>query len=83
MDSPCEQLCYELHDGMFECDCKEGYLLSKDGYSCMGKSLLHLRYKLNTVYMFFSFLVDMDLEDKVISYFTKTECILLYSAFKV
>ncbi|XP_046662292.1 pikachurin [Homalodisca vitripennis] len=34
-DSPCEQLCYELHDGMFECDCKEGFLLSKNGYGCI------------------------------------------------
>ncbi|XP_054277202.1 pikachurin isoform X2 [Macrosteles quadrilineatus] len=34
-DSPCEQLCYELHDGMFECDCKEGFILSKNGYSCL------------------------------------------------
>lgn len=48
----------------------------------MGKSLLLLRYKLNTVYMFFSFLVAMDLEDKIISYFTKTKCLLLYNAFE-
>ncbi|XP_019866819.1 pikachurin [Aethina tumida] len=32
--SPCEQLCYELHDGMYECDCKEGFILREDGYSC-------------------------------------------------
>ncbi|XP_003696328.1 pikachurin [Apis florea] len=32
--SPCEQLCYELHDGMYECDCKDGYILHKNGYSC-------------------------------------------------
>lgn len=36
--SPCEQLCYELHDGMYECDCTEGYELNKNGYSCQGKS---------------------------------------------
>lgn len=35
--SPCEQLCYELHDGMYECDCTEGYELNKNGYSCQGK----------------------------------------------
>lgn len=35
--SPCEQLCYELHDGMYECDCKDGYILHKNGYSCAGK----------------------------------------------
>uniref|UniRef100_A0ABD2X622 Pikachurin n=1 Tax=Trichogramma kaykai TaxID=54128 RepID=A0ABD2X622_9HYME len=32
--SPCEQLCYELHDGMYECDCKDGFVLHKNGYSC-------------------------------------------------
>lgn len=32
--SPCQQLCYELHDGMYECDCKEGFDLQEDGYSC-------------------------------------------------
>lgn len=35
--SPCVQLCYELHDGMYECDCEEGYELDKNGYSCQGK----------------------------------------------
>lgn len=35
--SPCEQLCYEIHDGMYECDCIEGYELNKNGYSCQGK----------------------------------------------
>lgn len=35
--SPCEQLCYELHDGMYECDCKTGFILRPDGYSCYGK----------------------------------------------
>lgn len=35
--SPCDQLCYELHDGMYECDCTEGYELNKNGYSCQGK----------------------------------------------
>ncbi|XP_043254794.1 pikachurin [Colletes gigas] len=33
-ESPCEQLCYELHDGMYECDCRDGYILHKNGYSC-------------------------------------------------
>lgn len=35
--SPCDQLCYELHDGMYECDCAEGFELNKNGYSCQGK----------------------------------------------
>nr|XP_018904138.1 PREDICTED: pikachurin-like [Bemisia tabaci] len=34
-ESPCEQLCYELHDGMFECDCRDGFLLHRNGYSCL------------------------------------------------
>ncbi|XP_017049914.1 pikachurin isoform X2 [Drosophila ficusphila] len=33
-NSPCEQFCYEIHDGMYECDCIEGYELSKNGYGC-------------------------------------------------
>lgn len=33
--SPCEQLCYELHDGMFECDCRDGFELHRNGYSCL------------------------------------------------
>ncbi|XP_059473292.1 pikachurin [Neocloeon triangulifer] len=33
-DSPCEHVCFELHDGMFECDCRMGYLLHPNGYSC-------------------------------------------------
>ncbi|XP_044746396.1 pikachurin [Coccinella septempunctata] len=32
--SPCEQLCYELHDGMYECDCRQDFVLREDGYSC-------------------------------------------------
>lgn len=32
--SPCMQLCYDLHDGMYECDCRPGYTLHADGYSC-------------------------------------------------
>lgn len=30
-------MCYELHDGMYECDCTEGFELNKNGYSCQGK----------------------------------------------
>ncbi|XP_071533608.1 pikachurin-like isoform X2 [Panulirus ornatus] len=30
----CEQLCYNLHDGTFECTCQQGYTLEPDGYSC-------------------------------------------------
>lgn len=42
--SPCEQLCYELHDGMYECDCKDGYILHKNGYSCAGEFTLKDNY---------------------------------------
>lgn len=34
--NPCDQLCYDLHDGMYECDCTEGYDLQTNGYSCQG-----------------------------------------------
>ncbi|KAK7086586.1 hypothetical protein SK128_027746 [Halocaridina rubra] len=30
----CEHLCFNLHDGTFECDCQRGYTLEPDGYSC-------------------------------------------------
>ncbi|GLG97426.1 Uncharacterized protein GBIM_04191 [Gryllus bimaculatus] len=33
--SPCEQICQDLHDGMFECDCKEGFVLHRNGYGCL------------------------------------------------
>ena len=33
-------LCYDLHDGTFECACKEGYTLSDNGYSCIENHLL-------------------------------------------
>ncbi|OXA50862.1 Pikachurin [Folsomia candida] len=33
--SPCVQLCVELHDGTFECQCRPGYRLLLDGYSCV------------------------------------------------
>lgn len=32
--NPCEQTCFDLHDGTFECGCHLGYVLSQDGYSC-------------------------------------------------
>ncbi|XP_046387763.1 pikachurin-like [Ischnura elegans] len=32
--SPCEHLCFELHDGTFECDCRTGFVLRHDGYGC-------------------------------------------------
>jgi len=36
----CQMLCYDLHDGTFECACKEGYTLSDNGYSCIENHLL-------------------------------------------
>ncbi|XP_026467797.1 pikachurin-like [Ctenocephalides felis] len=48
--SPCEQLCYELHDGMYECDCVEGYELHRNGYSCVelnSTSVLHLETEID------------------------------------
>lgn len=36
--SPCHQMCFDLHDGTFECACHEGFHLQLDGYSCsLGK----------------------------------------------
>ena len=39
-DSPCQHLCFDLHDGTFECSCKEGFTLSVNGYSCIGEFFL-------------------------------------------
>ena len=36
----CQHFCYDLHDGTFECACKEGYTLSDNGYSCIENHLL-------------------------------------------
>lgn len=47
--SPCEQLCYELHDGMYECDCTDGYELNKNGYSCQGKLTKKTMQNIDTV----------------------------------
>ena len=33
--NPCEQLCFDLHDGTFECTCFDNYFLSDNGYSCI------------------------------------------------
>lgn len=51
-NSPCEQLCYELHDGMYECDCTEGFILNKDGYSCQGMNCLVLKKPLLNVFLY-------------------------------
>lgn len=36
-DGPCQQLCFDLHDGTFECACKQFYTLADNGYSCIGE----------------------------------------------
>lgn len=33
--NPCQHLCFDLHDGTFECACRENYFLSDNGYSCI------------------------------------------------
>lgn len=33
--SPCEHTCLDLHDGTFECTCREHFALAVDGYSCV------------------------------------------------
>ncbi|XP_077552337.1 uncharacterized protein LOC144166697, partial [Haemaphysalis longicornis] len=34
VDGPCQQMCFDLHDGTFECGCTAGYRLSTNGYGC-------------------------------------------------
>lgn len=34
VDGPCQQICFDLHDGTFECGCSAGFKLSSNGYSC-------------------------------------------------
>ncbi|CAN8004386.1 unnamed protein product, partial [Ixodes hexagonus] len=34
VDGPCQQICFDLHDGTFECGCSSGYHLSSNGYGC-------------------------------------------------
>ncbi|XP_027198561.2 pikachurin-like [Dermatophagoides pteronyssinus] len=33
--NPCQQLCFDLNDGTFECACQDGYHLHLNGYSCI------------------------------------------------
>lgn len=33
-------MCFDLHDGTFECACNKGYVLEPNGYSCVGESPL-------------------------------------------
>ncbi|KAH7640417.1 pikachurin-like protein [Dermatophagoides farinae] len=35
ISNPCQQLCFDLHDGTFECACQDGYHLHMNGYSCI------------------------------------------------
>src|SRR5205807_494669 len=30
-----QQLCFDLHDGTFECACRDNYFLSDNGYTCI------------------------------------------------
>ena len=34
ISNPCQQLCFDLHDGTFECACHDGFHLNLNGYSC-------------------------------------------------
>ena len=43
-NGPCQHLCFDLHDGTFECACKEDYTLANNGYSCIGKSSFSLSF---------------------------------------
>lgn len=44
--SPCHQLCFDLHDGTFECACHESYQLDLNGYSCLSMLLILLYIQL-------------------------------------
>lgn len=33
--NPCQQLCFDLHDGTYECACHERHQLDVNGYSCL------------------------------------------------
>ncbi len=35
--NPCVQLCFDIHNMMYECDCLDGYVLQPNGYSCSCK----------------------------------------------
>ena len=41
--NPCAQNCYNIHNEMYECDCNRGYVLSDNGYSCIGKFPIFLK----------------------------------------
>lgn len=88
-ESPCEQLCYELHDGMFECDCRQGFTLHQDGYSCTGHFLLSNSclavcctltifpiFKSNVIYIYFQFLNPIFFCFNVVVFFPDTFKIL-------
>ncbi|XP_037077895.1 pikachurin-like [Pollicipes pollicipes] len=34
--SACDQTCYDLHDGTYECGCRPGFVLNDNGYKCDG-----------------------------------------------
>ena len=38
--NPCAQNCYNIHNEMYECECHHGFVLSDNGYSCIGKHVL-------------------------------------------
>ena len=33
--NPCTQICFNIHNNMYECGCKNGFVLSADGYNCI------------------------------------------------
>ncbi|KAL7633166.1 UNVERIFIED_CONTAM: hypothetical protein RMT77_016536 [Armadillidium vulgare] len=61
----CEQLCFDLHDGTFECDCRPGFVLDPNGYSCSKQNVSQgegsLLYKKET--SFIAVLDDEENED--------------------
>ena len=42
--NPCAQNCYNIHNEMYECECHHDFVLSDNGYSCIGKHVFVIRY---------------------------------------
>ena len=49
--NPCAQNCYNIHNEMYECDCNQGFVLSDNGYSCIGKFFFNVIFKYLTVFI--------------------------------
>ncbi|KAH6941305.1 hypothetical protein HPB50_016078 [Hyalomma asiaticum] len=60
VDGPCQQMCFDLHDGTFECGCTPGYRLSSNGYSCQLSA--QLTFSLGVA----ALVLDLDLDEALL-----------------